>query len=222
MHDTAMLAGSKFAATYCRPGDTVLDVGGRDVNGSLRPAFEALGIKYVCVDMEAHASVDVVVAPGEPLPFDTGAVDAVVSTSCFEHDPCFWMTFREMCRVTRVGGAVYVNAPAQGPYHGYPGDNWRFYGDAAAALSVWSGRALFPGDAPSPAVVAEVFHILPLRHGWVDFTAVWRRVEAGAAAEVAAAPIVSPKVGRVVGPLELAVHAAGAATVVPFAGSMRL
>jgi len=47
------------------------------------------GMKYVCIDMEADASVDIVVPPGEKLPFEDGSVDLIVSTSCFEHDPCF-------------------------------------------------------------------------------------------------------------------------------------
>ena len=56
-----------------------------------------------------------------------------VSTSCFEHDPIFWLTFKEIARVTKVDGFVYVNAPSNEVYHGYPGDNWRFYKDAPAA-----------------------------------------------------------------------------------------
>lgn len=131
MHDTAMAAGSAFAKILqeSRSGDTdaefnVLDLGGRSVNGSLRSVFEAHGLTYVCVDMEADASVDIVCPPGERLPFEDGSFDAVVSTSCFEHDPCFWMTFRELCRIVKLGGFIYVNAPSSGFYHGFPGDNW--------------------------------------------------------------------------------------------------
>ena len=63
-----------------------------------------------------------------------------VSTSCFEHDPIFWLTFKEIARVTKVGGYVYINAPSNEVYHGYPGDNWRFYKDAPAALAYWASR----------------------------------------------------------------------------------
>ena len=44
----------------------VLDVGGRDVNGGARRFFESRGCKFVCLDMEADPSVDVVAPPGEP------------------------------------------------------------------------------------------------------------------------------------------------------------
>ena len=46
-------------------------------------------MKFVCIDMEADPSVDILVQPGEKLPFEDGSVDLIVSTSCFEHDPCF-------------------------------------------------------------------------------------------------------------------------------------
>lgn len=217
MHDTALLAGNAFARTFGKPGDVVVDVGGQNVNGSLRAGFEAMGMKYISVDMEPHSSVDVVVKPGDPLPFETQSVDCVVSTSCFEHDPCFWMTFREMCRIVKVGGRIYVNAPAQGAYHCHPGDNWRFYADAGQALAVWSKRALVPGGEIYPAVVEETFHIMPLREKWVDFVCVWRRV--ADAADISNDIIVLPKAGIVPGPLQLSIRSCGASTVFPFPGT---
>jgi hypothetical protein len=32
-------------------------------------------MKFVCIDMEADASVDIVIPPGEKLPFKDGSVD---------------------------------------------------------------------------------------------------------------------------------------------------
>lgn len=100
MHDTAMLSGTKFAELYGKEGMPVIDIGGMDVNGSLRSSFEKLNMKYTCVDLENGRGVDIVVPPGD-LPFPDESFDLVVSTSCFEHDPCFWMTFREMCRIVK-------------------------------------------------------------------------------------------------------------------------
>jgi SAM-dependent methyltransferase len=175
MHDTALMAGDAMAHIYGKPGLIVLDIGGRDINGSLRKSFESRGMKYICVDMVEHPSVDIVVGPGEPFPFEDGSIDVIVSTSCFEHDPCFWLTFREMARVVKEGGYIYVNAPSNGPYHGYPGDNWRFYGDAGQALAHWSGRT-FEGKS-YPTQVEESFHVLPEKGGlWQDFVCVWKRI----------------------------------------------
>lgn len=113
--------------------------------------------------------------PGGSFSFPDESFDLIVSTSCFEHDPCFWMTFREMCRVVKKGGYIYVNAPANGYYHGYPGDNWRFYSDAGQALTAWSSRQI---DGVSyPVAVQETFHIMPKNDIWIDFVCVWKRVD---------------------------------------------
>jgi SAM-dependent methyltransferase len=183
MHNTPLVTGEGVSKIYGGPGKVVLDVGGQDINGSLRSFFESAGMKYICLDMVEHHSVDIVVKPGDPFPFQDGTIDLVVSTSCFEHDPCFWMTFREIARVVKEGGFIYVNAPSNGPYHGYPGDNWRFYGDAGQALAHWSGRVF--QNVSYPTEVVETFHVIPYNtvyndwggvSGWNDFVCVWKRV----------------------------------------------
>jgi SAM-dependent methyltransferase len=180
MHDTASKCGNAFAEAYGNPGYSVIDVGGRDVNGSLRSFFTNRGMKYISVDIEAHSSVDIVVQPGEKLPFEDGSIDLVVSTSCFEHDPCFWMTFKELTRIIKPTGAIYVNAPTNGIYHAYPADSWRFYSDAGQSLAYWSGKQL--GNEPIfPVRVEESFNVLPPPYDpdgcyWNDFVCVWTRV----------------------------------------------
>jgi SAM-dependent methyltransferase len=72
------------------------------------------------------------------LPFVAGVFDIVVSTSAFEHDAMFWLTFLEMCRVLREGGYLYLNAPSKGGYHQHPIDAWRFFPDAGIALRDWA------------------------------------------------------------------------------------
>lgn len=79
MHVTANYAGKAFVDVYGKKGGTVIDLGGKDVNGTLRHHYERKGVKYICVDMEEHESVDVVVRPGDPLPFETASIDMVIS-----------------------------------------------------------------------------------------------------------------------------------------------
>ena len=173
MHNTSLISGKAFSESYGNPNSLVIDLGGRDVNGSLRSFFETKGMKYVCIDMEADATVDIVIQPGEKLPFEDGSVDLIVSTSCFEHDPCFWLTFREMTRIIKPSGYIYINAPTSGPYHTYPGDNWRFYSDAGQALSYWSGKQI-SNETVYPVKVIETFNVLG--DVWNDFVCVWQRV----------------------------------------------
>jgi len=173
MHYTSLKSGQAFSESYGIPNGLVVDLGGRNVNGSLRGFFEKKGAKFVCVDMEADASVDIVVPPGEKLPFEDGSVDLIVSTSCFEHDPCFWLTFKEMTRIIKPSGYIYINAPTSGPYHTYPGDNWRFYSDAGQALAYWSGKQV-SNENIYPVKVIETFNVLG--NVWNDFICVWQRV----------------------------------------------
>lgn len=116
----------------------VVEFGSYNVNGSLRPIFNE-HCEYIGIDMSPGPGVDIVCS-GEKTPFETGSVDVVLSSSNFEHDDCFWMTFLEMCRILKPGGYLYINAPSAGPYHGYPGDCWRFYEDSWKALAKWSAR----------------------------------------------------------------------------------
>ena len=174
MHYTSLKSGEAFSKSYGIPNSLVIDIGGRNVNGSLRSFFETKGMKFVCIDMEADASVDIVIPPGEKLPFEDGSVDLIVSTSCFEHDPCFWLTFKEMTRIIKPSGYIYINAPTSGPYHTYPGDNWRFYSDAGQALAYWSGKQI-SNETIYPVKVVETFNVLG--EVWNDFVCVWQRVD---------------------------------------------
>lgn len=134
MHDTAYNNAKEFVEKYVLAGSLVLDVGSMDVNGSLKPLFE--NCNYIGMDMESGNNVDIV-CNSHKMPFDINPFDVIVSTSAFEHDFCFWETFREMCRVVKAGGLIYINAPSAGAYHSFPYDCWRFYADSGKALEYW-------------------------------------------------------------------------------------
>ena len=196
MHDTALITGQYFGEIYGKDNFIVLDLGGLDINGSLRSFFEKLNMKYISVDLDKHPSVDITVKPYEQLPFETGSIDIVVSTSCFEHDPCFWITFKELCRVIKLGGYIYINAPSNGAYHKYPGDNWRFYSDAGQALAFWASKQI-NGEEIFPVKVLETFHVLPMDDVWIDFVCIFERVN-----ETTVNIIVSDEISNSVGLLK--------------------
>jgi SAM-dependent methyltransferase len=207
MHDTAFFSGSKFAEAYGKENCTVVDVGGLNVNGSLREFFESKGMNYICVDIEEHPSVDVVIKPGDKLPFHTGSIDLIVSTSCFEHDPCFWMSFKDMGRILKKGGYIYLSAPTNGPYHNHPGDNWRFYSDAGQALAYWSCIQMGTEEI-HPLKLVEMFHILPVRDVWIDYICVWKRVD-----ETTKEILTPPEVKKTIGPMEKLLHEMNVKTI---------
>ena len=141
MHESALATGAAFFARYLTSSaPRILDVGARDVNGSLR-SRAPMHATYIGVDIEAGPGVDQVLADPYVLPFDDASFDAVVSSSCFEHTPFFWLAFLEQVRVLKPGGFLYASAPSNGWYHGYPYDHWRFYPDAGLALEAWARRS---------------------------------------------------------------------------------
>jgi len=179
-HGAIAKATAKFADGYAKAGMKVLDVGGRNVNGNARSIFEAKGVKFTCVDMEADPSVDVVIPPGDTFPFADGEFDLVITTSTFEHDPMFWMTIREMARVTRKDGFIFATAPASGVWHGYPGDSWRFYGDAAPSLAFWCGKT-YGGLKAYPIQLEDTYFVNDKEEKWDDNVMVWKRTDTPAA-----------------------------------------
>jgi SAM-dependent methyltransferase len=140
MHHSAYVNAEKFYHKYCEndiENKKILDVGSYDVNGTMKPIFEKG--QYVGLDMEEGPNVDIV-GVSHDIPFEKDEFDIVISSSCFEHDDMFWISFQEMCRVLKSGGYMYVQAPSNGPYHGWPGDNWRFYIDSWKALEKWGKK----------------------------------------------------------------------------------
>ena len=169
MHDTAFHIGSLAMNIYADlRTDSILEVGSQAVNGSLRN--NALPTThYVGLDIEEGEGVDIIVEPNKPFPVEDGSFDLVMASSVFEHDPFFWMTFLEMCRATKDGGYIYINAPSNGVVHRYPQDNWRFYPDSGKALAQW---AISQGLA---VTLVESFIAKREKDIWNDFVAVFRK-----------------------------------------------
>ncbi|UCU98573.1 methyltransferase domain-containing protein [Acidovorax radicis] len=168
MHPSAMHNGALFFETYLasHAQATVLDIGSQDVNGSLR-ALASPGMNYVGLDFAAGPGVDLVLDDPYHLPLADGSVDAVVSSSCFEHIEMFWLMFNEVLRVLKPEGLFYLNAPSNGEFHRYPADCWRFYPDAGEALVRWGVRSGW-----QPALL-ESFTTHQQRDIWNDFVAVF-------------------------------------------------
>lgn len=95
--------------------------------GGFNVAAAATGARVVGVDADAEAiaicglrrdaGLGFARAAGEALPFADGAFDLVHCFSVIEHVASVTATVREMVRVTRRGGAIYVHTP----------NAWSFY-----------------------------------------------------------------------------------------------
>jgi SAM-dependent methyltransferase len=144
----------------------VVDIGAQDVNGSLRTACPN-SVTYIGVDFVSGQGVDIVLDDPYVLPFDDNSVDVIVSSSCFEHSEMFWILFLEILRVLKPAGLFYLNAPANGEFHRYPVDCWRFYPDCGKALVTWARRSGID------AALLESYTSYQDKDIWNDFVAIF-------------------------------------------------
>ena len=106
-------------------GKSVLEVGARDVNGSLRRLIERWSpSKYVGVDIEEGKGVDLICSiEGLVEHFGEDAFDLVVSTEVLEHVLDWRNAVSNVKRVTKPNGVILITTCSFGfPYHGYPND----------------------------------------------------------------------------------------------------
>ena len=92
MHKSALNTGALFFLVYLAHQDdlTIVDIGSQDVNGSLKNVSPPQH-RYIGVDFSSSNGVDFVLTDPYEYPFDSGSIDCVVSSSCFEHSEFFWL-----------------------------------------------------------------------------------------------------------------------------------
>lgn len=171
MHDTARNHIEWFIKTYLNnkfDGLRILEIGSMNVNGSLRE-FIPTNVEYTGVDVEVGIGVDVVLSDPYSFPFEDKSFDIILSSSCFEHVPCFWLVFAEGMRVLKLNGYFYLNVPSNGPVHRFPVDCWRFYPDAGIGLAQY---AEYVGIKTK---ILNSFIGAPGPERWEDFVAVFQR-----------------------------------------------
>lgn len=120
----------------------IVDVGSMDICGSYRKIFVNEKIKYIGVDLSKGVGVDIVLENPYKYPFLSESIDVVVSGQTFEHCEFFWEAFREMVRVLRSGGYLFLIAPSAGFIHRFPVDCYRFHPDSYNALAKYGNVSL--------------------------------------------------------------------------------
>ncbi len=169
MHLSAYNSAKDFELKYCANLQTnavVLDFGSYDHNGSLKPIFSRY--KYIGVDIEHGPNVDLVIQ-GRKTPLLDNSIDVITSSSCFEHDEMFWVTFLEMCRLVKPNGFIYLNAPSTGPYHAYPIDCWRFQKDSYKALETWANYSNYKIELVESYICEE-------NQFWLDNVGIFKKL----------------------------------------------
>ena len=119
-------------------GAVLLDVGGGP--GYFRDAFTGAGATYLALDSDVGELAGLgtiangtVVGSGMQLPFRDRSVDVCYSSNVLEHVPEPWTMAREMVRVTRPGGLVFISYTVWfGPWGGHETAPWHYLGGARA------------------------------------------------------------------------------------------
>lgn len=95
----------------------VLEIGGQDMNGSVRGLFAPA--RYLCVDIAPGPGVDVVADAAEWRPLDPDRLfDVVVCCEVLEHTPVWREILRTAYDVMRPGGRLIVTCAGPGrPVH---------------------------------------------------------------------------------------------------------
>jgi SAM-dependent methyltransferase len=152
-------------------GSRLLDVGGGP--GFFRDAFVAAGASYLALDADVGelsgfggAVEDSVVGSGMQLPFRDTSVDVAFSSNVLEHVPDPWLMAREMLRVTRPGGTVFISYGAWwGPWGGHETSPWHYFGGGYARRRYIRTRGQEPKNK-----FGESLFVITVRSGlgWAD------------------------------------------------------
>jgi SAM-dependent methyltransferase len=104
-------------------GATVLDLGAKSIRGGYWPGADR--VRLIALDLQTVPSVDVV-GDAHAIPLKDGSVDAVICVGVLLHlhDP--FAAVREMLRVLKPGGLLYLNVPFVFRYVPDPTDYFRY------------------------------------------------------------------------------------------------
>lgn len=137
MHNSAYADAERFVANYLSADLSyfVADIGSADINGSLKPLFANEKWIYKGYDVSPGKNVDIVLSEFYHWPeIESNSCDVVVSSQVVEHVKHPWRWIKEIERIVKPDGLVYICTPNTIEYHPYPIDCWRLWPDGMRGL----------------------------------------------------------------------------------------
>lgn len=178
MHESAMDKFFVFVSEYLDKHRgaalSVLDIGSSAIGGDSektknhRSHITSSGWKYVGLDIEAGANVDVVVKnPNHYAELEDDCFDVVLCSQVLEHTRHPWVVVSEIARILKPNGLAFLIAPSSGHVHRYPEDCYRYYPDGLGAI----------GEAAGLVVVDAHVQVRPVYRSniWLDAVAVLQK-----------------------------------------------
>lgn len=108
------------------PNPVIFDIGSRTARGAYFFGSPPPGSRVVCVDIEDGPGVDLVADAHDLHMVADKSVDCVVCYSVLEHVSYPVKVMKEIYRILKYGGIIYVNIPFLYPFHAVPHDYYRF------------------------------------------------------------------------------------------------
>lgn len=112
----------------------IYDIGAKGAGGKYAFGKPPVGSRVVCVDIEGGPGVDLVADAHDLHMVDDNTVDCVVCVSVLTHVKYPAQVMKEVHRILKPGGVVYVSIPFIYPYHTDPYDFYRFSCQGMAIL----------------------------------------------------------------------------------------
>jgi len=128
-HNSCIEFGKMNLREYEIKHKRVLEVGSRDVNGSIRPFVESFEpAEYIGIDINPGLGVDVICDAIDLIErFGFESFDVIISTETLEHIRNWKKAISNIKNVCKIGGIVLITTRSFGfPYHDWPSDFWRF------------------------------------------------------------------------------------------------
>jgi hypothetical protein len=146
VHPSSMESCRRFVETYIKGGESVVDVGSYDVNGSYKELFSHC--KYVGLDVAPGPNVDIVVTEDGDWCAEVERVmyykfDIIISGQCLEHVRKPWQWIKQVESLSKPGTLLFITAPNTWGFHEYPIDCWRVFPDGLCALMEYGGFEVF-------------------------------------------------------------------------------
>lgn len=108
------------------PNPVIFDIGSKDAEGKYAWGGPPRGARMICVDIEHRPGVSLVADAHDLGAVRDEAADCVVTVSALEHVRHPDQVMREIRRILKPGGIVYVNVPFVFPFHSDPDDFYRY------------------------------------------------------------------------------------------------
>jgi len=113
---------------------SILDVGSLDVNGTYKESFNNPNWTYTGLDIVSGKNVDVISSTPYNWPISDNSYDVIISGQCMEHVEAPWLWTKEIERICKPNGIIFIIAPWTFKIHRYPVDCWRILPDGMSYI----------------------------------------------------------------------------------------